>query len=564
MLPVFGPMRNSRVRRISSRDTVCWNGRKGKIRMTAVLFINGNLSGGRGASDDAVYTERGKIAAIGRTGDLKLQLAGRQYQTVDWDGAHVLPGLADSHLHLGMQGMKLDRLDFTGVSSKEEMLRMIARRAEETAPGEWILGLNWNENDFERKEAPEIGELDAVSGGHPVFLTRTCFHAYLGNSLAFRLAGVSEQTPDTSSGAYGRDEAGRLNGWIYEDAGRPFEAVQPAPSYADLKAAMRRACLHALSLGLTAGHTEDLRLLGSVDTMLRIHKELREEGIYFRTHQLLYHAFLEEAEESGLRPGEGDEWLRIGAVKLFSDGAIGGRTALLSRPYSDAPHTSGIAIHTRDELMAIAARARKRSFPIAVHAIGDAAADLTLSAMESVPLPQGAPLPDRFIHAQVLNAGLVERMRSLRLIADIQPRFVASDFPWVLDRVGEERSGYLYAWNSLMSAGIVCAGGSDAPIEPLNPFLGLHAAVTRRKPGETHSGYLPEQKLTVSQALKLFTEGSAAAAAEGHERGAVAEGMRADFTVVDRDILSGDPETLLSVGTRMTVVNGKVAYSASR
>ncbi|AKG34038.1 amidohydrolase [Paenibacillus durus] len=531
--------------------------------MPGILFTNGRGIQDARAGANSIYTENGIIAAIGTKRELQLQLAGRDYRTVDWDGGYVLPGLADSHLHLGMQGMKLDMLDFTGITSKEEMLRLIAEHARTTPPGGWILGLNWNENEFRPAEAPHKRELDEITDRHPVFLTRTCFHAYLGNSEAFRLAGVTESTPDSPSGAYGRGADGGLNGWIYEDASLPFAAVQPAPSYDALKGAMRRACQHALSLGLTGAHTEDLRLLGSMDTMLRIHRELREEGVYFRTHQLLYYPFLQEAEELGLRPGDGDEWLRIGAVKLFSDGAIGGRTALLARPYSDAPHTSGIAIHTQARLNEIVAAARRSAFPVAVHAIGDAAADLTLTAMESAPLPKDAPLPDRFIHAQVLNAALVERMRALRLIADIQPRFVASDFPWVLDRVGEERKKYLYAWRKLLAAGITCAGGSDAPIEPLNPFLGLHAAVTRRKPDETHSGYLPEEKLTAAEALRLFTEGSAAAAGEAHERGRIAVGMRADFTVIDRDI-SASAEEMLAAEARMTVVNGKIAYSASR
>lgn len=529
--------------------------------MTLTLFKNGNLSAAGRPGDDAVLVENGIITAIGKGRELSLQLSGQQPAVIDWDGGHVLPGLVDAHVHLGMHGMKLDMLDFTGMASKEEMLQAIAKRAQITPPGEWILGLNWNENEFPSAAAPHIAELDAVTERHPVFLTRTCFHAFLGNSEAFRRAGVTASTPDFASGAYGRDGEGKLNGWIYEDAVQPFNEVQPAPDYAALKKAVRRGITDALSLGLTAVHTEDLRLLGSVETMLRIHRELREEGLCFRTHQLLYYAYLQEAEERGLAAGTGDEWLRLGAVKLFADGAIGGRTALLEQPYSDAPETSGLAIHTQEGLDEIVRAARKLSYPVAVHAIGDAAARMTLAAMEHVRLPRDAALPDRFIHAQVLNRSLVEQMRGLRLIADIQPRFVASDFPWVLERVGPARAEYLYAWAKLLQAGIPCAGGSDAPIEPLSPFLGMHAAVTRRKPGERHTGYLPEEKLSLRQALGLFTEGSAAAAGEERERGRIAPGYHADFTVTDRDIIT-DAEELLRVKVRMTVINGVAAYRA--
>lgn len=527
-----------------------------------ILFKHGRL--GLGAAEggaDAVYTENGIIRAIGESRELELQLTGRTYETVDWAGAYVLPGLTDSHLHLSMQGVKLAALDFSETSSAQQMLAQIRERASATPRGEWIFGLNWNENAFTPASAPTLAELDEAAGDHPMYLTRTCFHAFLANSEAFRRAGLSAETPDPPSGAFGRDEAGGLNGWVYEEASKLLTRVQPEPDYAERKSAIRRACEYALSLGLTAAHTEDLRYLGGIDVMRRIHRELREEGLFFRSHQLIFHDYLDEAEALGLRAGEGDEWLRIGAIKIFSDGAIGGRTAMLNAPYHDAPETSGMAIHAKSELYALTARVRALGFPIAVHAIGDGAADLTLGAMEAYPLAGITALPDRFIHAQVLDAKLLARMTKLPLIADIQPRFVVSDFPWVLERVGPQRTEYLYAWKKLIDAGVVCAGGSDAPIEPLNPLLGLHAAVTRRRPDSAvpAEGYLPQERLSLEQALGLFTEGSALAAAESRERGRLQEGFAADFTVLDRDIAENE-ESLLRAQAVMTVVNGRVAY----
>ncbi len=505
--------------------------------------------------------QHGRIQAIGYARELELQLSGKEYKTVDWENAYVLPGLTDSHMHLSMHGMKLAMLDLTSATSKQEMLDMLRKRVAVTPPGEWILGLNWNENAFIPVEIPGIAELDAITDQHPVYLTRTCFHAFLANSEAFRRAGISDSTPDPASGAYGRDAEGRLNGLIYEEASFAFTGVQPEPDYAVKKDTIRRACLDALRLGLTAAHTEDLRFLGSVETMQRIYRELREEGLAFRTHQLIYHPFLEEAHGQGLRAGAGNEWYKIGAIKMFADGAIGGRTALLSEPYSDAPHTRGMAIQPQPELNQMVAAARVAGFPVAVHAIGDGAAHMILTALETHALMEESGLPDRLIHGQVLTAELVKRMAKLPLIADIQPRFVASDFPWVLDRVGKERTDYLYAWKKLLDAGIPCAGGSDAPIEPLNPFLGMHAAVTRTKPEETHAGYLPAEKLDIHEAIHLFTTGSAVAAGEKDERGWIAEGKAADFTVIDRDVAES-PQALLDVKVRMTVVNGKIAYQS--
>ncbi|MGV7117346.1 amidohydrolase [Paenibacillus kyungheensis] len=533
--------------------------------MSGTLFTHGKFafSSHLPAEADAVYIENGIISAIGTTQELSLQLSGKDYRQVDWDGAYVLPGLVDSHMHLSMHGMKLSMLDFSDVTSKEDMIQLIRQRAEVTPVGEWIVGLNWNENNFDPPIPPLRTELDEITTNHPIYLTRTCFHAFLGNSVAFAKAGVTSSSPDPEAGSFGRDEAGELNGWIYEEASAAFTAVQPEPDYTTKKEAIRRACQDALRLGLTASHTEDLRFLGSIETMLQIYRELRAEGLQFRTHQLIFYTHLQEAQALGLRAGDGDEWLRIGAAKLFSDGAIGGRTALLQQPYSDAPHTRGMAIHTTAQLNEITSYARSLGYPIAVHAIGDGAADLTLSTMEAHPLQGISHLPDRFIHAQVLDQQLLELMTHLPLIADIQPRFVASDFPWVMERVGAERTDYLYAWKKLIDAGVICAGGSDAPIEPLDPMLGIHAAVTRRRPYVTEpaEGYLPQERLSIAEAIHLFTVGSAQAAGEEQERGSIHVGKAADFTVIDRDITT-DSESLLQTVVRMTVVNGKIAYQA--
>ncbi len=533
--------------------------------MTATLYINGHFHPEIGVPNgtEAIYAENGIIRALGSLDELQLQLSGRSYTTVDWDGGYVLPGLVDSHMHLSMHGMKLSMLDFTDVRSKHEMLELIRQRAAITPPGEWIVGLNWNENVFTPAVPPLRNELDEITTEHPIYLTRTCFHAFLANSEAFRRAGVHSDTPDPPSGSFGRDSSGDLNGWVYEEANQAFVAVQPEPDYATKKDAIRRACKDALRLGLTGAHTEDLRFLGSIDTMLRIHRELREEGLRFRSHQLIYYTHLDEAESLGMRAGDGDEWLRIGAAKIFSDGAIGGRTALLRQPYADDPSTSGMAIHDQQRLNELTARARSLGFSIAVHAIGDGAADMTLQAMEAYPLKGISHLPDRFIHAQVLDRELVERMLRLPLIADIQPRFVASDFPWVLDRVGEQRTEYLYAWKKLIQAGVICAGGSDAPIEPLDPLLGIHAAVTRRHPQrmEPAEGYLPQERLSIAEGVKLFTEGSAAAVSEQAQRGTIAVGKAADFTVLDRNIYEHSQQ-LLEAKVRMTIVNGEIGYRA--
>lgn len=529
--------------------------------MEGTLFYGGRSPfADQGEQSVSVYCEDGIIQAVGTDRELELLAAGKHARRVDLDGGYVLPGLADCHMHLSMQGMKLAALDFSEVTSKGEMLRLLRERAEKTPPGQWILGLNWNENAFRPAVAPNREELDAVTTRHPVLLTRVCYHSWLANTEAFRRAGVDEYAADPASGAYGRDEGGRLNGRIYEDAGLPFHAAVPEPGAAEKKACIRRAAQYALSLGLTAVHTDDLRYLGSLHTMLGIHRELREEGLFLRTHQLVYHAHLPEAKALGLRAGSGDEWLRIGGAKVFADGVLGGRTAWLSEPYADEPGSSGFPLHTAEGFAAIVREAREAGFPVAVHAIGDAAVDLVLAELERQPAAaeEAGGLPHRLIHVPVLRSDQLARMSRLRLAADIQPPFVAGDYPWVRERLGQ-RAVHRYAWRTLLAAGIPCGGSSDAPIEPLSPLHGIYTAVTRRKPGETHGGYEPAERLTLAEAVRLYTYGSAQTAGEEHERGRLAPGYAADFTVLDRPFVS-EPEEWLRMKVRRTVVNGQTAF----
>ncbi|MBO8172861.1 MAG: amidohydrolase [Bacillaceae bacterium] len=511
---------------------------------------------------DAVYIEDGRIRAVGSEEELSLQFGRPDVEKIDLQGGFCYPGLVDSHLHLPAHGMKLKMLDFSGVRSREEMLLKLREKAAHTRPGAWILGLNWNENQFPDRAIPHMDELDEAAPHHPVFLTRTCYHTFLANRAAFQAAGISEDTPDPPGGRLGRDRSGRLNGLVYENASRLFDQARPEPTEQELKDYVRLAIRDAISKGLTAVHTEDLRYIPGIEKMRLIYRELIEEGTRIRTHHLIYHPYMEELDELGLKAGDGDAWLKIGAVKIFSDGAIGGRTALLSQPYADDPDNTGMAIHSQAELNELTLQARKRHMPIAVHAIGDRAADMVMTAMEAHPVDRymTGGLPDRLIHAQVLRRDLVERMKHLHVVADIQPRFVAGDFPWVQERLGPERLEYAYAWKSLLHAGIRCGGGSDAPIEPIDPLLGIHAAVTRRNPEERHDGYLADQKLSVRQALSLFTQGSASAAGEEQERGTISPGKFADLTVFDRDLLASDPDDLLKAKVTLTMTNGYTGY----
>lgn len=511
---------------------------------------------------EAIYVEDGLIRAIGSKEEVELQWGRADVERIDLQGGYVYPGLVDNHLHLAMYGMKLSMLDFSNVTSKDEMLHLIEKQVKVTPIGQWVLGLNWDENRFADRAIPTIEELDRIAPHHPVFLTRVDYHTYFANRKAFELAGVHEGQLDPSNGAYGRDQHGRFTGLIHENAYIPFHEAQPKPTYHDLKEYVRKAMADALRCGITAVHTDDVRNIGTISDTLQIYHELVQEGYYLRSHHLIDHGSLDELQAVNLSYHAGDEWVRIGACKLFADGSMGGRTAYLSEPYSDDPANVGLPIHTQHNMEQIVLRARQLGVPVAVHAIGDAAAEMVIQSVERYPLEQYLPKParDRLIHAQVMRPDLIERLKSLSIAIDIQPRFVASDFPWVIERIGHQRGAYAYAWKTLLNAGLICGGGSDAPIEPIDPRLGIHAAITRRAPSEQHEGYFPEQKLTPMEAIRLFTLGAAYTAGEEKERGSISIGKFADLSVFDRP-LHENPEQILQANTLFTITNGVIAYS---
>lgn len=535
----------------------------GVFQMERRIFYNGRITtmDRRTPQAEAVCVEDHRIVAVGSTEEILLQTGRAGVSRIDLEGAFVYPGLTDNHLHLMGHGMKLSMLDLSGATSKASLLRKVEECARMTPEGKWVLGLNWNENRFPLPEPPTLAELDAVSPDRPVLLTRVCHHVQAVNSKACQVAGVSRDTPDPKDGKLGRDVHGNLNGLIFENASRPFLDALPARTLDELRGFARKGAADALSKGLTCVHTDDLRSAGSVDTLLAIYRGWVEEGTALRTHHLLYHPFLDQFREAGWKGGDGDPWIRFGAVKIFADGSLGGRTALLSRPYADDPATRGLAVHSRVELEERVRQARAAGMAVAIHAIGDEAAERVIQVLKAC--PPGSTIPDRLIHGQVLREDQIRQLCRLPVAVDIQPRFVVSDFPWVRERLPEELHRYAYAWKTLIESGVPVGGGSDAPIEPLDPLLGIHAAVTRRSPEMNgHPGYSPEQRLTPYTALRLFTLGGAQTAGEARERGTILPGKFADLSIFDRDLLDPEPASLLEAKALMTVVNGQIAWWA--
>lgn len=509
---------------------------------------------------EAVVIEDGRFIAIGTTEGVLGEWNQEDVNVIDLGGKAVTPGLTDSHLHLsGIAGQFLN-LDVTGVTSKKDLLKKIEDWAEDLEPGEWLVGRGWDENLFTDSDIPTIDELDQVAPNNPLYLPRICGHAFLVNSKALDVSGYHFDMNIPEGGTVVLDEhTNQPTGLLLEDASQIVSQHIPEPSFEDWKNALRKAIQFVIKKGITSVHTNDPRHLGGFEQTWRLYDELiNEEQLGLRCNLLIDHSFIDDLREKGMYAGYGNDSLQIGAIKVFADGAFGRRTALLSEPYSDAPEEYGDAMFTQEQLREIVKQARDLHMPLAFHTIGDQALENVLDILDEFP---EVSYRDRLIHVQALREDLIERLVSRSRIADIQPRFLAGDFPWVQDRLGEERIKLAYAWKTLMSSGVVCAGGSDCPVEPVDPLLGIHAAVTRKLPNEDHDGYNSSEKLTMHEAFKLFTKMGAYPTNEETKKGTISIGKYADMTVFSKDPFTlKDPDELLQLDVDMTIIDGKIKY----
>ncbi|WP_124219016.1 amidohydrolase [Aquisalibacillus elongatus] len=513
---------------------------------------------GFGEEVEAIYTKEGRIIDTGLKHDLKTKYGDEIVEEVELGGT-VLPGFIDSHLHIVGHGEKLIRLDLSEVNSRKEVIQKVGDSIKTLSDGEWLIGEGFNENNWDEPIMIHRKELDDVSDGHPVVLTRVCRHALVANSKAMEIAGVDEFTEEVAGGVIEHDPFGHLTGAFHDQAQELIKAVMPTPDHQFLTKAIKTSVEDLLSKGIVSGHSEDLSYYGGFNQAYDAFKKVIPNEKLFRAHLLVHHAVVDDLHEEGYQSQQKDDWLEFGAMKLFVDGALGGRTALLSEPYEDDPTTKGVSIHTDQELEALIKKARHYHMPIAAHTIGDQAVEKIVELVEMYP-PTGE-LKDRIIHAQIMRPELTERMKGLPLIIDIQPLFVSSDFPWVIDRVGYERAMQSYPWRSFMEQGLLCAGGSDAPIEMVHPMISISAAVNRRS---TYDGeaYNESQCISVYDAIKLYTVNPARVINKEDVQGQIKPGAFADFVVLDQDPFKVEKEKLQDIGVRTTIVNEQVVYQS--
>jgi len=492
------------------------------------------------------------ILAVGDDSSLRDLLAPGG-EVVDLQGLYVLPGLTDCHIHFASFALGLRELDLGDAASLDEMLARVAERARGTPPDKWVVGRGWDQERWPERRFPTAADLDLVVPEWPVVLKAKSGHALATNSRALQLAGVSADTPDPSGGRIGRDAAGQPDGLLFEESAMELVAgLVPRPTPEETDDALRRAFPNAWRVGLTAIHDVDgTRAFGAYQ---RLHAR-GELGL--RVVKYLPARVLDCTLEVGLRGSLGDDWLRVGGIKAFADGALGPRTAAMLAPYEGEPDNVGVLTIDEDSLREMVYKAVAGGLPLAVHAIGDRANRLVLDVLGDV----GGGLRHRIEHVQLIHPDDVSQLAALGVVASMQPIHATQDCE-MADRYWGERCATAYAWRSLLDASTVLAFGSDCPVEDLNPFLGIHAAVTRQRvdgfPGP--QGWYPEQRLTVEEAVRAYTLGAAYAAGLEDRLGALAPGKLADLIVLDRDIFTCDPMAIAEAQVLATMIGGKFVW----
>ncbi len=508
---------------------------------------------------EALAIDGNTICAVGAEHEICTAYGIRQ--AFNAEGKTIIPGLVDAHIHLETYALGLQKVNCE-TSSRAECLARVAERARKTPPGRWILGHGWNQNNWAEGFGNPL-DLDEAAGQHPVYLTAKSLHAGWANSMALRLAVINAQSADPRDGRLGRNPDGSPNGILFEAAMDLMEAAIPEPTAAQVEQALLVAQQHLLQMGLTGLHDFDRRRCFAA--LQQLHQQ---DKLHLRVTKSIPLEDLPHAAQLGLRSGFGDDWLRIGSVKGFADGALGPHTAAMMAPFEDDAQNTGILMLDAEELFEQGRLAVDSGLSLAIHAIGDRAVHEMLQAFSQLRDYEaaqshegGVRLRHRIEHVQLIHPADQARLGELGIIASMQPIHATSDMS-MADEFWGKRAALSYAWRTQLEHGARLAFGSDAPVESPNPFWGLHAAVTRRRadgsPGE--EGWYPEQRLQLDEALQGFTTGPAYATGMEQRCGRLAIGHLADLLVLDRDIFQSNPQEIKDTRPTATMVGGAWAW----
>jgi predicted amidohydrolase YtcJ len=541
-----------------------------------VIFTHGNVYTGivdptsmvAGKRAEAIAVRGDRILAVG-TRDEVLKTKGPDTKIIDLGGRFVMPGFNDAHMHLAHAGQEKLSVNLVGAKTLDEFRERIRSKVETARPGEWIVGAGWDETLWPVKAVPTRWDLDEVSSGHPVYMDRVDGHIGVANTRALQLASITVASREPAGGKIDRDEAGTPNGILRETARDAVRAVIPKPTHEQRRQAIQLALADLASHGITSAQDnsswEDVQIYG----------ELEKEGkLTARISEWLpFDDSIESLNRKRSFHPASDDMLHTGMLKGFMDGSLGSKTAALLEPNSDDPRNSGLPQYEADKLNPMAKERVLAGYQLGFHAIGDKGVQMALDAFAEAERAAkenkvkgadgGSDYRFRIEHAQVTTPQQILRFKELKVIASMQPSHLLTDMNWAESRLGPKRAAHSYAWDEFLKHGVVLAFGTDYPVEPVTPFRGLYAAVSRQSENAKKS-YYPEQKISIEQAITAYTTGSAFAEFAEKQKGKLEPGMLADLVVLDRDVTSVPLTKILETEVLRTVVGGRTVYEASQ
>lgn len=501
---------------------------------------------------NAILCQDGRIIKLFSTNDYT-PIAGVNQQ-INLEGGWIYPGFIDSHMHLRGLGWSLESVDLVGTLSKKLALEKIKDAVKNTPEGEWIHGRGWDQNDWEKTDYPSAEDLDDISKVHPMVFRRIDGHAAWANSLAMKLAGISQKTKDIDGGFILRDKHGAPTGIFIDNALDLIESKIPKPNSKIIKRQIKLAQKLLNRLGVTSVHDAGT----SIEEVSALKEMIVDNQLTIRVYAMLnndpidYEPFLMSGTETD------NPFLQIRAIKIFMDGSLGSRGAALLEPYSDDLKNNGLLLLPQKEHENLVKRFNLAGFQANTHGIGDRAVRIILDSYEKNADPY---LRNRIEHAQIIHPLDIPRFQNLSVIPVMQATHCTSDMYWADERLGQERLTRAYPWRSLIESGVYVPGGSDAPVEFPNPLEGIYAATTRQdKHKWPENGWQPKERMTLDMAIKSYTEWPSYASFEENSKGKIEEGFYADFTVLDKPMKKDNIDMILKNKVTFTIVNGEVVY----
>lgn len=535
------------------------------------LFINGEIYSMKkeGEKFQSLGIKDGKITFLGTDEEAK-NLSSKEL--INLKGKMMIPGMADAHLHLYAYCQNLTFVDLSKVHNINEMINLMKEKIKNVKKGDWVKGVNFDQSKWKENRFPTLEEMDSISKDNPIIIKRCCLHAAVANSKALEKASIGKNYQAGSGGIVELDKDGMPNGILREQSTKVFDDILPDPlkNIEVQKRIMQDVLNDMSSKGITTIHTYAAKIW-QYNEDINIYKNFEKEGkLPLRVTVCIDELFEPEilTKEKLNNPYRK---VQLGAYKIFSDGSMGSRSAALKEPYSDDPKNSGFMLFTQEELNNKILTGYEHGLQPAIHAIGDRALDMTLSAIEytlkttkekgMTDEEQKKRLPFRIIHVQMIDDDLLERMKKLPLVLDIQPIFLCTDLHWIEDRIGKERLKGSFALKTMEKAGLIQTGGSDCPVETYEPLKGIYAAVTRQDmEGYPTEGFLPEERLSVYEALCMYTKNVPYATGQESVLGTLEIGKFADLTVLEKNLFKIDKKEIKDVKVEQTYVAGNCVF----